>query len=56
MNYPSKVIISTLVNKFKRYCEQSIKVEKIPYHLKKLWGNNLWSPSYFARNCGGRIN
>ncbi|WAX71242.1 transposase [Gallibacterium anatis] len=20
---------------------------------KKLWGNQLWSPSYFAGSCGG---
>ncbi|MDW0382064.1 transposase, partial [Pasteurella multocida subsp. multocida] len=24
-----------------------------PSIRKKLWGNQLWSPSYFAGSCGG---
>jgi REP element-mobilizing transposase RayT len=30
-----------------------IRQKNYPSILKKLWGNALWSPSYFAGSCGG---
>ena len=30
-----------------------IRQKKYPAIRKKLWGEALWSPSYFAGSCGG---
>ncbi|MDW0443447.1 transposase, partial [Mannheimia haemolytica] len=30
-----------------------IRKKNYPSIRKKLWGNQLWSPSYFAGSCGG---
>ncbi|MGY6090103.1 MULTISPECIES: transposase [Pasteurellaceae] len=30
-----------------------IRKKNYPNIRKKLWGNQLWSPSYFAGSCGG---
>ena len=45
INYPPKVAITSLVNSLKRVSSRMIR--------KNLWGNHLWSPSYFAGSCGG---
>ena len=53
INYPSKVAISNLVNSLKGVSSRLIRKKKYPEIQKKLWGNMLWSPSYFAGSCGG---
>ncbi|MDI2113787.1 IS200/IS605 family transposase [Commensalibacter nepenthis] len=53
INYPPKIAISNLVNSLKGVSSRMIR-KKYATHLKqKLWGNHLWSPSYFAGSCGG---
>ena len=52
VNYPPKVSIARLVNSLKGASSRVIRATH-PELLKKLWGNALWSPSYFAGSCGG---
>lgn len=53
INYPPKVSVSNLVNSLKGVSSRMIR-EKHKKALKsKLWGNALWTPSYFAGSCGG---
>lgn len=51
--YPPKVAISRLVNSLKGVSSRLIRKERFPSIEKALWGNALWSPSYFAGSCGG---
>ncbi|MEK7801975.1 MAG: IS200/IS605 family transposase [Pseudomonadota bacterium] len=53
VNYPPKVSISKLVNSLKGASSLLIRKQGHPNIKKKLWGNALWSPSYFAGSCGG---
>ena len=53
VNYPPKIAISKLVNSLKGTSSFLIRKENYPSITKKLWGNALWSPSYFAGSCGG---
>lgn len=53
VNYPPKVSISKLVNSLKGASSQIIRKKDYPNIKNKLWGNALWSPSYFASSCGG---
>ena len=53
VNYPPKVSVSALVNSLKGVSSRMIRQKKYPSCAKKLWGNALWSPSYFAGSCGG---
>ena len=53
VNYPPKVSISKLVNSLKGASSLLIRKRGYPNIKKKLWGNALWSPSYFAGSCGG---
>ncbi|WFE67728.1 IS200/IS605 family transposase [Thiomicrospira sp. R3] len=53
INYPPKVAISNLVNSLKGVSSRLIRKKNHPEIQKKLWGNMLWSPSYFAGSCGG---
>jgi putative transposase len=53
VNYPPKVCISKLVNSLKGVSSRMIRKEKFPFIAKGLWGEHLWSPSYFAASCGG---
>ena len=52
VNYPPKVAISSLVNSLKGASSRILRT-KHPEIKSKLWGNALWSPSYFAASCGG---
>ena len=52
VNYPPKVAISSLVNSLKGASSRILR-KKHPEIKNKLWGNALWSPSYFASSCGG---
>ena len=53
VNYPPKVAVSNLVNSLKGVSSRLIRKKNYPEIEKKLWGNMLWSPSYFAGSCGG---
>ena len=53
VNYPPKVAVSNLVNSLKGVSSRMIRKKSYPSIQKKLWGNMLWSPSYFAGSCGG---
>jgi putative transposase len=51
--YPPKISVSSLVNSLKGVSSRLIRKKNYPSLRKKLWGNSLWSPSYFAGSCGG---
>jgi len=53
VNYPPKVAISKLVNSLKGVSSHLIRKKGYPNIQNKLWGEALWSPSYFAGSCGG---
>jgi putative transposase len=53
VNYPPKVSVSSLVNSLKGVSSRLIRKKSYPEIEKKLWGSQLWSPSYFAGSCGG---
>jgi len=53
INYPTKISISKLVNSLKGVSSRMIRKENFPSIKASLWGNQLWSPSYFASSCGG---
>ncbi|MGB4497279.1 MAG: IS200/IS605 family transposase [Methylococcaceae bacterium] len=53
VNYPPKVAVSKLVNSLKGVSSYLIRKKNYPSVQNKLWGNALWSPSYFAGSCGG---
>ncbi|OHE75225.1 MAG: transposase [Verrucomicrobia bacterium RIFCSPHIGHO2_12_FULL_41_10] len=53
VNYPPKVSVSKLVNSLKGVSSRLIRKIRYPSIQQALWGDNLWSPSYFAGACGG---
>lgn len=53
INYPPKVSISKLVNSLKCVSSRQVRKAKFTSVKEKLWGDSLWSPSYFAGSCGG---
>jgi len=53
VNYPPKVAVSTLVNSLKGVSSRMIRKKNYSSIRKNLWGDALWSPSYFAGSCGG---
>jgi len=53
VNYPPKVSISRLVNSLKGVSSRMIRKQNYPAVKRYLWGNVLWSPSYFSGSCGG---
>lgn len=53
VNYPPKVAISALVNSLKGVSSRMIRKKNYPSIRMNLWGDALWSPSYFAGSCGG---
>lgn len=53
VNYPPKVAVSNLVNSLKGVSSRLLRKKNHASIKKKLWGNMLWSPSYFAGSCGG---
>ncbi len=53
VNYPPKISVTRLVNSLKGVSSRMIRKKKYPMIRKCLWGNALWSPSYFASSCGG---
>ena len=53
INYPPKVSIAKLVNSLKGVSSRMLRKKNYPEIMRNLWGNMLWSPSYFAGSCGG---
>ena len=53
VEYPPKVALSKLVNSLKGVSSRLIRQRGYSSIAKALWGKALWSPSYFARSCGG---
>lgn len=53
ITYPPKVSVSLLVNSLKGISSRLIRKKNYPSVRDQLWGNALWSPSYFAASCGG---
>lgn len=53
LTYAPKISVSSLVNSLKGVSSRLIRKKHYPALGKKLWGNSLWSPSYFAGSCGG---
>jgi putative transposase len=53
VNYAPKVAVSALVNSLKGVSSRMIRKKNYPSIRKKLWGDALWSPGYFAGSCGG---
>jgi len=53
INYPPKVSISKLVNSLKGVSSRKVRKQKFQTVKENLWGDALWSPSYFAGSCGG---
>jgi putative transposase len=51
--YPPKVALSKLVNSLKGVSSRLLRKKQYPSIMQNLWGENLWSPSYFAGSCGG---
>ena len=51
--YPPKVAISSLVNSLKGVSSRLLRKKEYPSFKEQLWGDALWSPSYFAGSCGG---
>ena len=53
IEYPPTVQLSKLVNSLKGVSSRRLRQQNFPEVKRKLWGNHLWSPSYFAASCGG---
>lgn len=53
VSYPPKVSVSALVNSLKGVSSRLLRKKHHSTIRKKLWGESLWSPSYFAGSCGG---
>lgn len=53
INYPPKVAISHLVNSLKGVSSRMLRKNYYEEIKDSLYGNALWSPSYFAGSCGG---
>ncbi|MDW0694818.1 transposase, partial [Mannheimia haemolytica] len=45
--------VSSRMIRIKGVSSRMIRKKNYPSIRKKLWGNQLWSPSYFAGSCGG---
>src|ERR1700723_609503 len=52
VNYPPKAAVSNLVNSLKGVSSRMIRQKKYPAIRKKLWGEGLSLPNYFAVSCG----
>ena len=53
VQYPPTVQLSSLVNSLKGVSSRVLR-STYPVEIRKvLWGEHLWSPSYFAGSCGG---
>lgn len=53
VHYPPTVALSRLVNSLKGVSARYLRQEFQAHLTRYLWGDHLWSPSYFAGSCGG---
>jgi putative transposase len=53
INYPPKISVSKLVNSLKGVSSRLVRKKNHSSIRNALWGESLWSPSYFAGTCGG---
>jgi putative transposase len=53
VEYPPTLALSKLVNSLKGVTSRMLRSREFPEVQAKLWGEHLWSPSYFAVSCGG---
>lgn len=53
ITYPPQVQLSKLVNSLKGVSSRRLRAEFGPQLRKNLWGDHLWSPSYFVGSVGG---
>ncbi len=53
IHYPPTVELSKLVNSLKGVSSRLLRKEFWKHLRKFLWGDRLWSSSYFAASCGG---
>lgn len=53
VRYSPALALSRLVNHLKGATARSIRQEHWSHVRQKLWGQHLWSPSYFAVSAGG---
>lgn len=53
IEYPPTVQLSKLVNSLKGVSSRMLRQKNYPEITARLWGEHLWSPSYFAASCGG---
>ena len=53
VNYPPKISVPKLVNSLKGVSSRLVRKNKHPTVQQALWGEGLWSPSYFAGACSG---
>jgi len=53
VEYPPTVMLTKLVNSLKGVTSRHLRSKEFPEVMAKLWGDHLWSPSYFAVSCGG---
>jgi putative transposase len=51
--YPPQVKLSTLVGSLKGVSAHYLRKEYADVVNRYLWGEQFWSPSYFAASCGG---
>jgi putative transposase len=53
INYPPKHSISTIAGRLKGVTSRKLRLEFGPEMRRQLWGNDLWTDSYFATSTGG---
>ena len=53
VHYPPSVKLSHLVGSLKGVSSRLLRNEFSAHLRKYLWGDHLWSPSYFAASAGG---
>jgi putative transposase len=53
IGYNPRITVSKIVNQLKGVSSYRIRKLKPTEFQNKLWGDALWSPSYFACSCGG---
>lgn len=53
VQYPPQVRLSALAGSLKGVSSRYLRAEFGPQLPKHLWGDHLWSPSYFVGSCGG---
>ena len=53
IHYPPQVKLSTLVGSLKGVSAHYLRKEYADHIKRYLWGERLWSPSYFAASAGG---